>query len=320
MIPQRVRPAVWCEGRQSQPELPSAARKRPRWPLSNSGWLRALVIGALFGLAATPVRAADQLLFCNQPERLKASGAYADAPLKAGQSYRIFFHYRNSASTTAPLVVAFQGTTGAPLRLEVKKGMADPHVNPVHAGRQAMARFMKAPSRGYGGKNMVRFPLTLRPQQVASGVLTVRAQKQDARLRIYFRNNQRVVTGARVVAIDAPRREFTVTLRPDAKRQYFRIGKPEPGMSKFLDGTYGLVYSFKVDAPPGRKVRVAFSPRGGHAGLVGTVGGILRQSRIVGAAAWSVFTEAVVGKNGLVVTTVPFGGAFYPVELAFHLM
>jgi len=112
-----------------------------------------------------------------------------------------------------------------------------------------------------------------------------------------------------------------VTLSPGTgRRQYFRIGVPEPNMNRQMDGTYGMVYSFKVSAPPGRRVRVAFSPRGGKAGLVGTVGGALKQSRIVGAAAWKTFSEAVVGKNGLVITTLPFGGVFYPVEVAFLLL
>ena len=80
-----------------------------------------------------------------------------------------------------------------------------------------------------------------------------------------------------------------------------------------------MVYAFKVTAPPGSRVRVAFSPRGGQAGVVGTVDGVLQQSRIVGAAAWSVFSDLVVGKEGLELLTMPFGGVFYPVELAFDL-
>ena len=52
---------------------------------------------------------------------------------------------------------------------------------------------------------------------------------------------------------------------------------------------------------------------------MGTVGGILRQTRIIGAAAREVISDAVVGKDGLVVTTLPFGGVFYPVELTFQL-
>jgi hypothetical protein len=33
----------------------------------------------------------DKLLFCNQPERMTQGGAHADAQLKKGQTYRIFF-------------------------------------------------------------------------------------------------------------------------------------------------------------------------------------------------------------------------------------
>jgi hypothetical protein len=90
-------------------------------------------------------------------------------------------------------------------------------------------------------------------------------------------------------------------------------------MSRHLDGTYGVIYSFRVNAPVGSKVRVAFSPRGGKSGLVGTVDGAMHQSRIVGAAVWSSFSDTVVGKDGMVVTTLPFGGVFYPVELLFQL-
>lgn len=282
------------------------------------------VMAALWGMLTPRVAlAADKLLFCNQPERMVVGGAHADARLSAGQTYRIFFHYRNGTGATAPLVVAFHGSTGKPLTLRVQKGIADPRLDPSEAGKQAMARFLTSPAKRYvGHKGAAQFPLTLKRLEVASGVLTVRAS-QDVRLRIYFRHNKGVVPGARVVAVKAPRREHTVTLAPgteEQQRQYFRLGVPEPGMSEYLDGTYGLVYSFKVNAPAGSKVRVAFSPRGGKSGLVGTVDGVLRQSGIVGAAAWAAFAEAVVGKDGMVITTLPFGGVFYPVELVFQLL
>lgn len=65
---------------------------------------------------------------------------------------------------------------------------------------------------------------------------------------------------------------------------------------------------------------VAFSPRGGKSGLVGTVDGAMRQSRIVEAGGGSAFIDAVVGKDGMVITTLPFEGVFYPVELVFQLL
>lgn len=292
------------------------------------GAATAALTGTLLAAATRPARAADKagkadkLLFCNSPEKIRMGGAHADAPLKAGQTYRVFYHYRNGTRATGPLVVAFQSSgRGKPVTLTVQKGTGNPQKDPSEAGRQAMSRFLKSPAKRYVGRGgNARFPVKLKPLEVASGVFTVRPD-QDVRLRIYFRHNKYTVAGARVVAVDAPRRDYMVTLAAGAKRQqYFRIGVPEPGMSKHLGGTYGLVYSFKVSAPPGSKVRVAFSPRGGKAGLVGTVGGVMQQSRIVGAAAWSAFTEAVVGKDGLVVTTLPFGGVFYPVELVFQLL
>jgi hypothetical protein len=271
-------------------------------------------------LGAVPSRAADQLLFCNQPERLTARGAYADAQLEAGREYRIFFHYRNASGNTAPLVVAFEGTPGKPLTVLARKGIADPHARPPIAGRQATARFLNRSERSYRGSGRVRFPMTLRPGQVASGVLSARLPEQGARLRIYFGNNHRVVTGARVVAVEAPRREYQVSLTAKASRQFYRIGIPDPELRKQIDGTYGFVYRFKLTAPPGRKVRIAFSPRGGQSGMVALVGGVLRQSPIVAHSLWSTVTDTFIGKDGLIVTTLPFGGVFYPVELVFRLL
>ena len=287
-----------------------------------AGLVSCFLAAAALCVTLTPrsARAADKLLFCNQPEKLLAAGAHADTHLTGGRTYRIFFHYRNGSGTTGPLVVALHGSRGKPLTLAVQKGIATPQKDPSEAGKQAMARFLKSPQKRYvAPKGSARFPVTLKHNQVASGVLTLRTD-QDVRLRIYFRHNKTVVPGARVVAVDAPRRDYTLTLTPGARQQYFRIGVPESGMSKHLNGTYGLIYSFRVNAAPGSKVRVAFSPRGGKAGLVGTINGVMQQSRIVGAAAWAVFSEAVVGKDGLVLTTLPFGGVFYPVEMAFLLL
>ena len=81
-----------------------------------------------------------------------------------------------------------------------------------------------------------------------------------------------------------------------------------------------MLYAFRIAAPEGRKVRVSFSPRGGKGGLVGSVNGNMQQSRIIPATHWRVFCEAKAGKNGVNLTTAPFGGVFYPVELMFQLM
>ncbi|MBC7808430.1 MAG: hypothetical protein H7145_20030, partial [Akkermansiaceae bacterium] len=176
-----------------------------------------------------------------------------------------------------------------------------------------------AATKTYAGKKGgAHFAMTVGSRQTASGVITV-TPKSDARLRIYWRHNQWTVPGARVVAIDSPRREVDVLLSKGAINRH-RIGIPEAGMSKHLDGTYGMMYSFKVDAPVGSRVRVSFSPRGGQAGMVGSVNGSLLQSGIIPATSWKVFCEAVVGANGLTLTTAPFGGVFYPVELAFKII
>jgi hypothetical protein len=263
--------------------------------------------------------AADKLLFCNNPERITAPGTHADTMLRAGETYTIFFHYSNKTRDRGNLVLALSGDAGTPLRFSARRGFAEAHRDPTIAGRQAMARFLSAPTKSYSGKKGgAHFAMSVGSRQTASGVVTVTA-KSDARLRIYWRHNKWTVPGARVVAIDSPRREVDVLLTKGEINRH-RIGVPEAGMSKHLDGTYGMMYSFKVDAPVGSRVRVSFSPRGGHAGMVASVNGSLHQTGIIPATRWKVFCEAVVGANGLTLTTSPFGGVFYPVELVFKII
>lgn len=263
--------------------------------------------------------AADKLLFCNNPEKITAPGTHADTMLRAGQTYTIFFHYNNTTRGRGDLVLALSGDAKKPLKFSARRGFANAHRDPTIAGRQAMARFLSAPTKSYTGKKGgAHFAMSVGSKQTASGVVTVTA-KSDARLRIYWRHNKWTVPGARVVAIDSPHREVDVLLSKGAINRH-RIGVPEAGMSKYLDGTYGMMYSFKVDAPMGSRVRVSFSPRGGQAGMVGSVNGSLHQTGIIPATRWKVFCEAVVGANGLTLTTSPFGGVFYPVELVFKII
>ena len=267
---------------------------------------------------------ADELLFCNEPERLDVRGVYADRRLIAGRTYRIFFHYRNVTTQTRPLVIAFFGNAGKPFTMDVQKGIADPHNDPPLAGRQAMMRYLTAPAqRLYATKSVARFPMSPGRWEVASGVLLVRADR-DVRMQIYFGDNAVKIAGASVVAVPAPYRDIPVMLSDENPRHYARIGQPDAtllqGLTGRMDGAYGLFYRFQVQAPEGRKVRVVFSPRGGHAGLVGNLAGQIFESPIVNAAQWAVFGEALVGKNGLLFRTAPFGGVFYPVEVAFYLI
>jgi hypothetical protein len=120
--------------------------------------LAAAISATLSGFfGAGRAAAADHLLFCNRPERIRLPGAYADAPLIANRTYTIFFHYKNGSNSTGPLVIAFQGSRGEPITLDVRKGVADLQRDPPLAGRQAMARFLSAPSKRYVGRGGVRF-------------------------------------------------------------------------------------------------------------------------------------------------------------------
>lgn len=279
------------------------------------------VVWVQFALAVGAAQAQDTLLFCNTPEKLRMPGSYSEAKLEAGRTYTIFYHYKNVTPSTGPFVIALRGTKKRPLGFAVRKGLADPQWDPPLAGRQAMARYLSSPQKHLtGSKGYARFAHPLGRYQIASGVLTVRCD-QDTQLKIYFRHDKWTVRGAHTVAVETPRRNISVALSRDSKRQSYRIGQPDKGMHRSMDGTYGMVYAFKVKAPEGRKVRVSFSPRGGKSGMVGSVNGQMRQTSIVPARGWKVFCEAIVGKDGgLNLTTVPFGGVFYPVELVFQLL
>jgi hypothetical protein len=274
----------------------------------------------------------DYLLFCNQPERLTRPGAYADAKLIGGRTYRIFFHYRNASGKTAPITLAFHGSAGKPLTLLLRKGFADAQKDPPRAGRQALVRYLEArPVAQTNSRGAIAIPMMLHPYDTASGIVTVRPS-QDCRFRILFADGRQPVRGGRVTAIPTPRREVVVSLTDKTPTQYFRIGAADDLVvhstirngkiteKNPMDGSYGLVYSFSVRAPMGRRVRVTFSPRGGQAGMVALLNGALRSSDIIGPAGLAVFAESTMSQSGFGLVTMPFGGVFYPVEIAFHLL
>lgn len=228
-----------------------------------SGYLAVILLSLLcvFGLsAARPAHAAERLLFCNTPERLTMPGTAAETTLTKGKTYRIFFHYRSGMKTTEPLVLSFTGSKGRPFHVEMRSGVGDPNRDPTLVGRQAMARYLTAPRKRLTADRTgrVRVPITLQPRETASGVVSVVAD-HDVRLRIYLRHDRWTLPRAKVVAFDAPKRVMTVALTRAVRRQYRRIGLPEPGTKTI----YGLLYAIRVDAPQGSHVRIDFSPRGG---------------------------------------------------------
>jgi len=268
--------------------------------------------------------AQDQLIYCNEPERIRDAGTYADARLEAGQSYKVFYHYRNVSGDTGDFVVQFRSLSEEPFTFTAKQGFADPDSDPPLVGRQAMARYLRSNEKQITAeKGVARFSYKLSHLQVASGVLTVKADK-NVRLRIYFKHDKWDAPRMKTTIMTSPSQLYQVPLSSTTNRQTFRIGMPERDASRgtrLRDGGYGMIYDFKIAAPEGRKVRITFTPRGGKSGLVGILGGDLIMSNIYEAYEKVTYCEALVGPQGqLEFTTSPFGGVFYPVELTFQLL
>lgn len=283
---------------------------------------RTRFLTAFFLLAALclPARAQVRLLYCNEPERIRSSGSLATSVLEANVAYQIFYHYRNDSGRADDFVLALNGPGGKPLQFTARRGLADPTSDPPSAGEQAMARFFSRGSTSFLAQDgTARFAFRLADSQVASGYLTVTTAART-RLQLYFGNNKLPVPGARCVQVESPRTDVEIPLSAENPQQRYRIGVPEGELARSVDGTYGTLYAFKIDAPLGRRVRVSFSPRGGHAGLVGTLNGELLRTPIREAAESATVFEATAGKKGLLFFTVPYGGVFYPVELTFRLL
>ncbi len=274
-------------------------------------------------LLSVGAHAQDKLIYCNEPERIRDAGTYADARLLAGQSYTVFYHYRNTSNDTGDFVVQLKSLTDESFNFSSKQGLADPESDPPSVGRQAMARYLRAPEKPVSAaKGVARFTYKLSHHQVASGMMTIKADK-NIRLRIYYKHDKWDAPRMRTLVIDSPRCEIAVPLKGELVRQSFRIGLPErdTNRTRLRDGSYGMIYSFKIAAPEGRKVRIGFIPRGGKAGIVGMLGGDLIVSEIYEAYERGTFCDAMVGPKGEIqLTTSPFGGVFYPVELTFQLL
>jgi hypothetical protein len=288
--------------------------------------LSLLFCGLLF---VTPtLQAQEKLLFCNTPERIKTSGIYSEATLEPGRTYTIFYHYYNVSGGSDYLNMRFRtakdvtSNKRAPLAFRLRQGTADPRRDPCEAGRQAMARFMSSPEGLYStpdGEAIFRYRVGNR--QTISGMLSVTPEERVS-VTVYFRHDKWMVKGGQTVLIDAPRYEVEIPLSDAAgmQEQKYRIGLPEPDANQHYDGTYGVLYSFKLAAPENRRVRIFFTPRGGKSGVVGSLNGELLSSDIIEAGQTQFLCETTVGKDGAMLITSPFGGVFYPVELIFQLL
>jgi hypothetical protein len=280
--------------------------------------MKLLAIVLVFLSLAPLARAQDRLIFCNQPERIKTRGGLASAPLEPGKSYQIFYHYRNETGRSGEFVLALHSASRQPLAFTARQGMADPTDDPPSAGEQAMARYFNRRATSFLAQDgTARFAYRLGHRDIASGVLTI-VPRTRAFLKLYFGHNDAMIPGAQAFLVDAPRCDVEIPLGKESPKQTYRIGKPEMGLDSRMDGSYGMIYAFKLDAPVGSRVRVSFSPRGGQAGLVGTLDGALVRTSILQARERANVLETVVGPEGALFVTSPFGGVFYPVELTFE--
>jgi hypothetical protein len=288
-----------------------------------------LLCGLFF---STPtLQAQEKLLFCNTPERIKTAGIYSEAILEPGRTYTIFYHYYNVSGGKDYLNVRFRTAKDTinnknnkrpPLSFRLRQGTADPRRDPCEAGRQAMARFMSSPEGLYNtpdGEAIFRYRVGNR--QTISGMLSVTPEERVS-VTVYFRHDKWSIKGGQTVLVDAPRYEVEIPLAYAAgmQEQKYRIGLPEPDASQHYDGTYGVLYAFKIAAPENSRVRVFFTPRGGKSGVVGSLNGELLSSDIIEAGQTQFLCETTVGKDGSMLITSPFGGVFYPVELVFQLL
>jgi hypothetical protein len=292
--------------------------------------LFSLFLCGLF-IATPTAHAQEKLLFCNTPERIKTAGIYSEAILEPGRTYTIFYHYYNVSGGSDYLNMRFRtakdatgqvGVKRPPLSFLLRQGTADPRRDPCEAGRQAMARFMSSPEGSYtapDGEAIFRYRVGNR--QTISGMLSVTPEERVS-VTVYFRHDKWTVKNGQTVLIDAPRYEVEIPLAYAAgmQEQKYRIGLPEPDASQHYDGTYGVLYSFKIAAPENSRVRIFFTPRGGKAGMVGSLNGELLSSDIIEAGQTQFLCETTVSKDGTMFITSPFGGVFYPVELVFQLL
>lgn len=282
---------------------------------------RYLAVAALALLClAKPSSAQDRLIYCNHPEKIVGAGVLGDARLEPFRTYTVFYHYKNISARTDNFVLGIYGAEGGPLSFTVRQGLADPRRDPPSVGKQAMARLFNSKEKRYAARDgNARFSFRLGRGEVASGVLVITSE-QAARLRIYFGNDRKVASGMKTVLVDAPRQDVEIQLGARGDTQRFRIGYAEDGADRTRDGAYGALYAFRIAAPEGSRVRVMFSPRGGKGGIVGALNGALIQTGIVPATRWRKVCETIVGPGGALLTTSPFGGVFYPVELTFQIL
>lgn len=250
----------------------------------------------LYALASPPVQ--RNLIFLNDPERVRQGGTLFLKPYNANTSTRVFYHYLNCTGAKTDFVVTTSG------EVTCFGAGNSTHYRPEVAGYTATRRYFTTtatPPRTSRGE-LLR--IALDAGDTVSGVFDFASDSPGA-MRVAMVPHGKTSDGAAMVpksnALFSQTVNQEIELKPGKSVRIGAGGKR---------GEYGIVFSIKFDAA---QCRLEVSPRGGPLSLVYMVGSAVKSTGCIHARGRS--NLLIEAKGPTVVRMMPQGGSSYPLEI-----
>lgn len=291
---------------------------------------------------------ASQLLYSNNPERVKKFGPLFTAQIQSGTRNRLLFHHQNELRKRMKFTVEIINAGGTTATVHSVSGCTNPIVDPVTVGYRAGQSFIHDYLGNVGQvfhipamSKLVLYTDHVAAKETASGIMdiqTIEGQNLYVQVRADQPGSGSGGNGA-VGAIDersiprqlsddvyqSPTQKVEASYNVGDRWSFIRIGK-EPivhaTLNKQLYGNYGVIYyiNLRMSNPTGdpKTVRVVFEPSAGPASGLFLVDGKMIGARVVRPPSEFEITRARLAPGDtkhISIMTIPLAGSAYPASI-----
>lgn len=293
-------------------------------------------------------KAADDLLYSNNPERLTRYGVLFTGKLELDKRSRLFFHHQNMLGKRVRFNVELINAGNTTAKVQTVSGISRPMVDTVVVGYVAGREFLRDYLDNVGlvhrippKSKRVLYADNLEHTNTASGIIDIRQLSgEDVYVKVSADVPEagQLSSGATAPISDwhiptqisdhvypTPARDVEANYVVGGQWAFIRIGKyaiPDALSAKELQGNYGVIYRIKVrvENPSGedRTIKVVFEPSAGPASGLFVINGKVVGIKVVSPPnEFEVFSTRVPAGQAkeFTILTMPLAGSAYPATL-----
>lgn len=284
------------------------------------------------------------LLVSNNPERLRASGLWYQAPLEPQKAARFLYHHLNGLGWRAALIVEVENPSPSPARVHITEGTGGPSQHEIYSGHVATRLFLSHQSAGVG--YVATLPGTSRyaavvqylgAGDVASGLLefrlldpvplrlNLRLASPDEAFLLSDPSRQEPARQPAGASFPNPYKKLQGTYTLGGRWLFLSVGRDplqDDENHELLAGNYGVTYEMRIEivnpSDHAERAEIAISASAGVAQGVFMIDGAQVETRLLRPYEEAALAKIVVpaaGTRTVKIRTVPEPGSNYPIRI-----